>query len=217
VQVRDYKFGVVILAAGASRRMGRPKLLLPWGQTSVLGHLLQKWNQLGAAQIAVVYAADAKMIAAELDRLDFSPANRIQNPVPESGMFSSIQCAANWEGWSSELTHWLITLGDQPHLSATTLRTLLEFGARNPNKICQPMRSERRKHPVLFPKRFFHELKNSNARDLKIFLLEQAVNLSGFESYDAGLDLDMDTPADYEQALKIAFPANANSSEYLRI
>jgi len=213
----DHQFGVVILAAGASRRMGRPKLLLPWGQTSVLGHLLQKWNQLGAAQIAVVYAADAKIIETELDRLGFSRTDRIQNPAPESGMFSSVQCAANWDGWSPALTHWLITLGDQPHLGTTTLRTLLEFGARNSDKICQPMRSERRKHPVLFPKRFFHELKNSNARDLKIFLLEQAVNLSGFESYDAGLDLDMDTPADYEQALKIAFPANANSSEYLRI
>jgi len=216
VQLPDYQFGVAILAAGASRRMGRPKLLLPWGQTSVLGYLLQKWNQLGAAQIAVVCAADAQPIAAEMDRLNFSSANRIMNPAPEAGMFSSIQCAANWAGWQPELTHWLITLGDQPHLSTTTLRTLLEFGARNPNKICQPMRAERRKHPVLFPKRFFHELKNSNARDLKIFLLEQAVNLSGFESNDAGLDLDMDTPADYEQALEIAFPANANSSEYLR-
>jgi molybdenum cofactor cytidylyltransferase len=205
VEVRDYKFGVVILAAGASRRMGRPKLLLPWGQTSVLGHLLQKWTLLGATQITVVYAADAKIIAAELDRLDFAAANRIQNPAPESGMFGSIQCAANWENWKPELTHWIVTLGDQPHLSATTLRTLLEFGARNPTKICQPMRAERRKHPVLFPKRFFHELKNSNARDLKIFLLEQAVNLSGFDSHDVGLDFDMDTPEDYERVKCFAY------------
>src|SRR6185503_15148995 len=109
----DHQFGVVILAAGASRRMGRPKLLLPWGETSVLGHLLQKWTELGAAQIAVVYAADTKIIAAELDRLAFSPAQRIQNPAPENGMFSSIQCAANWQGWNQDLTHWIVTLGDQ--------------------------------------------------------------------------------------------------------
>jgi molybdenum cofactor cytidylyltransferase len=204
VSTEPFKFGVIILAAGASRRMGKPKLLLPWGQTSVIGYLLRKWTQLGAAQIAVVCATDAKTLAAELDRLGFSPANRILNPAPEKGMFSSIQCAANWDGWNSNLTHWIVTLGDQPHLKISTLQTLLDFGARNPEKICQPMRGERRKHPVLIPKRVFHELKNSRANDLKIFLLEHAVNLSGFDSPDAGLDLDMDTPEDYERVKSLA-------------
>jgi len=139
----------VLLAAGASRRMGRPKLLLPWGKTSVLGHLLQQWNELRASQIAVVHAPDAKPLAAEMDRLGFPAGNRIVNPAPENGMFSSIQCAANWQGWKPELTQWVITLGDQPHLKPATLQTLLEFGARNPEKICQPMRGERRKHPVI--------------------------------------------------------------------
>ena len=83
MQARDYKFGVVILAAGASRRMGRPKLLLPWGQTSVVGHLVQKWTQLGAAQITTVCAGDALVLGPELDRIHFSPANRIVNLSPE--------------------------------------------------------------------------------------------------------------------------------------
>jgi len=165
----------------------------------VIGHLLQEWTQLGATQIALVCARDAKPLAAEMDRIGFPSTNRILNPAPENGMFSSIQCAAKWEGWHPELTHWIITLGDQPHLKPGTLQNLLEFGARHPEKICQPMRGERRKHPVLFPQRFFHELKNTSARDLKMFLLERTANLSGFESADAGLDLDMDTPEDYER------------------
>ncbi|HRY59690.1 MAG: NTP transferase domain-containing protein [Verrucomicrobia bacterium] len=41
--------GVVLLAAGRSARMGKPKLLLPWGDTSVLGHLIRQWQSLGAA------------------------------------------------------------------------------------------------------------------------------------------------------------------------
>jgi molybdenum cofactor cytidylyltransferase len=193
------KFGVAILAAGASRRMGQPKLLLPWGKTSVLGHLLWQWTQLGASQIAVVCASDAKLLMEELDRLGFPEANRIVNPSPENGMFSSIQCAANWTGWNTDLTHWVLTLGDQPQLSGVTLQRLLECGTRNRDKICQPIRSERRKHPVLFPKQFFLELGNTEAGDLKMFLVEHATNLSGFPSDDAGLDFDMDTPADYEQ------------------
>lgn len=179
--------------------MGEPKLLLPWGETSVLGHLLAQWRALRAQQIGVVIAAGALPITEELDRLDFPKANCILNPAPDAGMFSSIQCAAKWPGWDPGLTHWAITLGDQPQLQETTLRQLLDFGARNPDKICQPLRGERRKHPVLLAKRFFHELKTTSAGDLKMFLVERASDLSGFQSNDAGLDFDMDTREDYER------------------
>lgn len=196
---KRFAVGVVILAAGASQRMGEPKLLLPWGKTSVLGHLLQQWKALQASQIGVVCAAGAQSIINELERLGFPAANRILNETPEAGMFSSIQCAASWRGWNPELTHWLITLGDQPHLRPDTLRALLEFGARNPDKICQPMRGERRKHPVLLPRRLFAELKETSAGDMKVFLVEHAGELSGFECGDPGLDFDMDTREDYER------------------
>src|SRR2546425_12612503 len=87
------ELGVLILAAGASSRMGKPKLLLPWGGTSVLGHLIEQWLALRAVQIAAVWAAGDQVGNAELDRLDFPGANRVVNPTPERGMFSSIQCA----------------------------------------------------------------------------------------------------------------------------
>lgn len=197
--------GVVILAAGASRRMGEPKLLLPWGETSVLGHLLTKWKTLGARQIAVVCAADANAIFEEMGRLGVAQENRILNSNPDRGMFSSIQCAANWSGWNPEITHWLVSLGDQPHIHQKTLRTLLDFSALHSSKICQPMRHGRRKHPVLFPKRIFDRLKKTSAGDLKMFLVEHATELSGFESEDAGLDFDMDTPEDYERVRNLCF------------
>ncbi len=179
--------------------MGRPKLLLPWGKTSVLERLLQQCETLSAHQVAVVCALKAQPMTDELNRLGFSEANRIFNPTPERGMFSSIQCAANWTGWSPELTHFLIMLGDQPHLLDDTLLTLMEFGRRNPDKICQPMCRGHLKHPVLLPKPVFEELKSASAGDLKIFLTEHAKDLSTFECADAGLDFDMDTPEDYER------------------
>ena len=61
-------FAVVLLAAGASSRMGRPKLLLPWHGTTVLGHLLDMWRELGAAQLAVVTAPANGPVTAELAR-----------------------------------------------------------------------------------------------------------------------------------------------------
>src|ERR1041385_3317108 len=126
---RDFSFGVVVLAAGRSGRMGQPKLLLPWQGRTVLSHLLAEWKKLGASQIVVVVARDAKAIHAELDRLGFPARDRVENPAPDRGMFSSIQCAARWRGWKRGLTHWDITLGDQPHVRETTLRALLDFAA----------------------------------------------------------------------------------------
>src|SRR6266480_2094593 len=92
--------GVIILAAGASSRMGKPKLLLSWGKTSVLGHLVTRWQAAGARQIAVVHAVRDQTISGELDRLGVPAANRILNARPERGMFSAIQCAASWGEWN---------------------------------------------------------------------------------------------------------------------
>src|ERR1019366_10818668 len=107
---------VLLLGAGASSRMGRPKLLLPWRGTTIIGHLLSQWREVGAAQIAVVLRPDDAALMAELDRLNFSKSDRIENPQPERGMFSSIVCAANWQGWQKDISSWAIVLGDQPHL-----------------------------------------------------------------------------------------------------
>jgi len=196
--------GVIILAAGASSRMGKPKLLLPWGETSVLGHLIKQWQGLGAKQIAVVHGTGHKAIGSEMDRLGFPVANRIANPQPERGMFSSIQCAASWGGWNSALTHWVIALGDQPHLRRETLRQLIEFNASQPDGICQPSRHGRPRHPVVLPKAIFERLKDSREETLKQFLQHNASALTLREMDDPGLDFDMDTPADYEKALRLS-------------
>lgn len=195
----EFRFGVVILAAGKSRRMGRPKLLLPWGTTSVIGHLLAQWNESGASQIAVVSTPEAISLNEELQRLAFPNVHRISNPNSERGMFSSIQCAANWSEWNPSLTHWIVALGDQPHLRLATLLELVDFGRANPEKICQPTRNGKPKHPVLLPKLFFEKLKKTDAADFKEFLSDEAKDFAGFESDDAGLDFDMDTPEDYER------------------
>jgi molybdenum cofactor cytidylyltransferase len=189
--------------------MGRPKLLLPWGEASILGHLLNTWRDLGAKQIAVLCALNDAGINAELDRFGFPQSDRIVNSAPECGMFSSIQCAAAWPGWQAAITHLAIVLGDQPHLRLETLQAILDFSATNPNKICQPRKDGHRYHPVLLPRDVFERLTNSTADNLKDFL--QSCGTAYCEINDPGLELDIDRPEDYQRALDLAKLARPES------
>lgn len=196
-------FGVAVLAAGASSRMGRPKLLLPWGGTTILGHLVQQWSEAGARQIAVVCDEANEVLRMEMNRLGLSENAKIVNPRPEDGMFGSIQCAARWRGWTTELTHWVITLGDQPQVRIGTLRALLDLGKGNPGHVCQPARNNRARHPVLLPGAVFRQLQDAPEKHLKQFLLNRAHLRVLGEMDDSGLDFDLDEPEDYARALQM--------------
>jgi molybdenum cofactor cytidylyltransferase len=195
-----FRVAAAILAAGASTRMGRPKLLLPWNDTTIIGHLIGAWHTLGAAQTAVVTSGADSVIKAELKRLGISDT-RIVNPKPELGMFESIRCAARWNGWKPEVTHVALVLGDQPHVRLNTLQALLRFAPSHAARICQPSRNGRGRHPVIFPRETFAALKDSTAHHLKDFIMRQPEPPARIELDDTGLDLDLDTPEDYERAL----------------
>jgi molybdenum cofactor cytidylyltransferase len=194
-------YGAVILGAGASSRMGRAKLLLPWGATTVIGHIISIWRELGASQIAVVQRNNDLALAVELDRLEFPQSNRITNPYPERGMFSSILCAANWDGWHAALKSFAILLGDQPHLRLETLRGLVSFHSEHPSAVCQPEFQGRARHPVFLPQEIFYELKRSEAETLKDFLKLIPRSAVQYPVDDASLSLDLDTPEDYIDAM----------------
>jgi molybdenum cofactor cytidylyltransferase len=181
--------------------MGRPKLLLEWGQTTILGHLLKQWQRADARQIAVVCSNSDSAVRTALQPFESNGVECIFNPKPQEGMFSSIRCAARWTGWTPDLTHFVITLGDQPLVRLETLRRLIAFGAAHPENICQPAREARARHPVLMPRKTFTLLRDASESDLKQFLLNRAEQRSLFESDDPGLDFDLDRPEDYARAL----------------
>jgi molybdenum cofactor cytidylyltransferase len=195
-----FSVAAVILAAGRSTRMGRQKLLLPWGDSTVLGYLVRQWQGLDSCQIGVVCATEDPLVRAELLRV--GGGDIIVNPNSSLGMFSSIQCAASWKGWGQTISHWAIVLGDQPHLRPTTLEHMLSFVAANPQEVCQPKYKERLVHPVFLPKRAFVALRDTRTATLKDFLGQHQP--LGCPCNDPGLALDIDNPGDYEQARNLA-------------
>jgi len=195
--------GVVVLAAGASRRMGQPKMLLPWRQTTVLGHILQRWRSLHPAQIAVVHDPRDQAVQRGLDRCALSPADRIPNPTPDDGMFSSILTAARWPGWKPGVDRWVIALGDQPLIRPHSLHTLLHFAAQHPLAICQLSLRGAPKHPVLLPAGLWSQLATTEHSTLKDFLGAHAALRRLCPADDPGLALDLDHPQDYAEAIAL--------------
>lgn len=195
------RYGIVILAAGSSRRMGRPKLLLPWGETTIIGWQISTWRDLQAAQIAVVHRPDDSKLLLELERVRMSSDERICNPCLDDEMFASVRCAANWSRWNPNLTHFVISLGDQPHIKRETLSELLRFSAAHPEEIGQPLYDGRARHPIVLPRRMFLRLADTGVSTLKEFLSKQSVITIPVN--DPGLGLDIDEPADYERALRL--------------
>ena len=96
-------FGVVILGAGASSRMGRPKLLLPWRDTTVIGHLSGNGANSARRKSPSSTGQTTRRWPPNWTGWIFRAHDRIENPQPERGMFSSILCAANWPGWKEEI------------------------------------------------------------------------------------------------------------------
>jgi CTP:molybdopterin cytidylyltransferase MocA len=181
--------------------MGRPKLLLPWRATTVVGHIISQWRELGAPQIAVVQRDNDLALTVELDRLAVPQSDRIKNPHPECGMFSSIICAANWSGWHADIRSFAIALGDQPQLRLETLRGLLACHIEHSDATCQPEFQGRARHPVLLPRDVFNKLKRTNAETLKDFLKLIPRSHVQYPVDDAALSLDLDTPEDYIGAM----------------
>lgn len=200
--VGEFQFAVVILGAGRSSRMGQPKLLLPWGNRMVVEHLIDQWLSVGASQVALVVAADNSALT-EVVRKG-GRAICVPNPDPDRGMFSSVRCAAEWRDWKPTLTHWTISLGDQPHLQKATLSELIEAVRTDPQAVWQPSYQARRRHPVILPGGAFHDLRQTAATDLKNFLEASSIPRKTVEVDDPGLEIDIDTPEDYARAKKLA-------------
>jgi len=194
-----FAFGVVILAAGASTRMGTCKVLLPWGEKTILTHLLNQWRSSGAAQIAPVIDPSNQPLRTALAHAGFSSADWIENPSPQLGMFSSLQEASRWTGWLSTLTHWIISLGDQPHIETSTLYVLLNAARENPTRICQPALNGETAHPIILPASNFRELAHNDVPDLRTYIRRQEPFRLRVPVEDAGVSGDLDTPEDYRR------------------
>lgn len=135
----------VVLAAGASTRMGRPKALLSWRGRPFVWHAIQQANVAGAEPIVVVEGAVA------LPRDAWSGALLTRNDDWAEGPLGSLQSGLLTVRDHAPEAGVLVLTVDRPHIAPATVRALAEAIRREPGAIWQPERGSRRGHPIAYP------------------------------------------------------------------
>ncbi|MFO7299486.1 MAG: nucleotidyltransferase family protein [Actinomycetes bacterium] len=113
----------LILAAGGSRRLGRPKQLEPWGGTTLLEHVVSLVRVMPVDEVWVVLGAESERILAGIDLGD---AGIIENPEWEEGLASSLRVGLDALTRLSRAERVVIMMGDQPEVSPEVVARLLE-------------------------------------------------------------------------------------------
>ncbi|MBL8177297.1 MAG: nucleotidyltransferase family protein [Bryobacterales bacterium] len=132
----------IILAAGASRRMGRVKALLVWEGETFLDRLTGAMGTV-CREVVVVLGHHADAIRAGVRR----EARFVANPDPERGQLSSLQCALRAMRGDAEA--FLFTPVDYPAIAESTMAQLRDALAAHPDRlIAVPRQGGKRGHPV---------------------------------------------------------------------
>ncbi len=182
----------VLLAAGASRRMGRDKLGLPWRGATVLAATVDRWSAVAEfAHILLVRRAGAEGPA--LPRV-----RTLVNPDADEGMGGSLRLAAR--ALPPETTAVVVGLADMPEIASATIAALIAaWRPLGPRGIVAPAYEGRRGHPVVFGAGHFAALRElSGDRGARAILEQYKSSLALVPVTDPGVVLDLDTPADLE-------------------
>jgi molybdenum cofactor cytidylyltransferase len=190
----------LILSAGESSRMGKPKALLPWHEKTLLHHAVQAARDSNITDIVVVLGSHADEVRAEVTRLGVS---HTLNSNWKVGMGSSIKAGVTFiQEQYPDAKGVLIQLSDQPRINGESLSKIIAQHQEHPEKLIVTEYGGSPGVPALFPKDLFPALlkmpDDAGAKKILFQHLNQLIRVSLPEAAQ-----DIDTPEQYEQLKKL--------------
>ncbi len=186
----------VILAAGFSRRMGVPKPLLELRGKSFLRTIIDR-HKLSSLPVCVVLGRHNTHIS---ERVDLSDTIVLVNPDPSRGALSSLLIALEHLGEPEGL---LIHPVDHPLVLVETIECLVRHHRRLPASILLPSVHGRKGHPVLFPRRFFPDLRQAPLEEGARWVVHQNPASTFLVSVeDPGILVNINTPSQVSQVVR---------------
>jgi len=200
------KFAGIILAAGGSRRMGQPKLMLSWHGAPLVRWVARTALAAGCSPVIVVTGADPEKVESSLANL---PVVFAHNAEWQQGQSTSVRVGVQM--LPEDVDAAMIMLGDQPQIPLDVLQSLINtyLAETPPPPIVAIASGGRRGNPVLFDKALFPVLTTLEGdAGARTIFSRFPVQLIPFD--DTNLLLDVDSPEDYHHLMELPPPLLTN-------
>ncbi len=185
----------LILAAGQSKRMGRPKMALPWGANTVLGQVIEVFRVSLVDDILVVSGGDQEVVEKIAEawraRTAFNPR------YTDDDMLSSLQ--AGLQSMPARTEAVLVALGDQPQIQQTTVLAIIHKYEETHDPLIVPSYQMHRGHPWLVSRDLWADILNMQPPTTQRDFLNEHARVITYVDVDTPTVLkDIDTPEQYE-------------------
>lgn len=191
--------GLIILAAGASKRLGEPKQLLNFKGETFLRRAALEAVESVCRIVVVVFGANAEKFEYSIKDLEIFP---VGNNDWESGMRTSIRAGIEKiSEIDKEISGAIIAVCDQPFVTREIFDELAKTFKRNDALIVASSYAETVGVPALFSRKLFPDLKNLDERGGAKSLIRKYIDKTITINFPDGA-IDIDTPEDFERLKK---------------
>jgi len=192
----DKKISAIVLAAGLSTRMGKPKLILPWGKTTIIGQVVHVLLGAGIIDIVIVTGAYKREVE---DAISQYPVRFVHNPNAISEeMTTSLQ--KGLEAINDDTDAIMIVLGDQPQIELKVIEKLIDTYCQSDHKLVFPSYQQRRGHPWIVDRSLWSEILLLSRSDTLRDFVRYHGNEINYVLVDRDSILrDIDTPEEYSK------------------
>jgi len=188
----------IILAAGESKRMGKPKMLLPFGDLTIIEKVVSSASHSLLNKVHVVLGSGADSLQSLLQNYN---VETIINTKYENGMLSSVQCGLN--ALPSDTDAVMVILGDQPMIETFVLDKVIEAYRHTKKEIIIASHEKKRGHPILIGAKYIQEIIGfSFEKSLRDLLQKYPEDIEEVELNRPEILRDIDTEKDYNTELK---------------
>jgi len=187
----------IVLAAGESRRMGRPKLLLPYGDKTIIETVVQNVVSSRADRVVVVLGGHRREIEAKIRGF---AVKKVINRRYQEGMLSSVRRGLS--ALPSSARSAVFILADQPDVSSSLIDSVIEAYRRENKGIVLPVYRKKRGHPLLIDLKYRREIV-ALCPDIGLrgLLREHRDDIFEVRVSSPAVLRDIDDPDDYGRAL----------------